>query len=115
MKVSDITLRPQHPFDERYFVWCAYLDAWIGKGKAIRTNEWKLCVYANGEGELYDLRQDPHELHNRIDDPACLKIRTTLERKLLQWTMNKEDQLPLNNTIKISMQSMREKYGEQTQ
>jgi arylsulfatase len=115
VKVSDITLRPQHPFDERYFVWCAYLDAWIGKGKAIRTNEWKLCVYANGEGELYDLRQDPHELHNRIDDPACLKIRTTLERKLLQWTMNKEDQLPLNNTIKISMQSMREKYGEQTQ
>ncbi|UQZ81131.1 Arylsulfatase [Paenibacillus konkukensis] len=110
VKVSDITLRPEHPLDERYFVWCAYADAWIGKGKAIRTNDWKLCVYANGEGELYDLKQDPHELRNRFDDPACAGVRTDLERKLLQWTMDKEDRLPLNHTVKISMQSMREKY-----
>ncbi|ACT00370.1 sulfatase [Paenibacillus sp. JDR-2] len=111
VKVSDITLRPEHPLDERYFVWCAYSDAWIGKGKAIRTKEWKLCIYANGEGELYDLKADPHELHNRFPDPAFASVRIELERKLLQWSMEKEDRLPINNTVKISMQSMREKYG----
>lgn len=108
---ADIVLRPEHPFDERYFVWCAYRDAWLGKGKAIRTAEWKLCVYANGEGELYDLRQDPHELHNRFDDPACAYVRIELERKLMRWMMDKEDPLPQNTTVKLSMQSMKEKHG----
>lgn len=101
IKLSDITVRPEHPFDERYFVWCAYRDAWMGKGKSIRTREWKLNVYVNGEGELYDLQSDPHELHNRFDDPACAEVRIALERKLLLWTMAKEDRLPENRTVKL--------------
>ncbi|WP_261381245.1 hypothetical protein [Paenibacillus cremeus] len=32
---------------------------------------------------------------------------------LFKWTMDKEDRLPLNHTVKISMQSMREKYAVQ--
>ncbi|BFT70935.1 sulfatase-like hydrolase/transferase [Paenibacillus sp. P36] len=108
---SDIALRPEHPFDERYFVWCAYRDAWLGKGKAIRTSEWKLCLYANGESELYDLQNDPNELENRNNDPACAEVRIELERKLLLWMMEKEDPLPLNTTVHLSMQSMKEKYA----
>ncbi|MDF2524165.1 MAG: sulfatase, partial [Clostridiales bacterium] len=102
LRVSDITVRPEHPFDDRYFVWCAYRDAWMGKGKSIRTLEWKLNIYANGEGELYDLKADPDELRNRFDDPACDRIRSQLERKLLYWAIAKEDRLPLNTTVKLN-------------
>jgi arylsulfatase A-like enzyme len=102
MKLSDITVRPEHPFDERYFVWCAYRDAWMGKGKSVRTRDWKLNVYANGEGELYDMGSDPHELNNLYGNPAYGEVRSELERKMLLWTMAKEDRLPLNRTVKLN-------------
>ncbi|GAH07621.1 unnamed protein product, partial [marine sediment metagenome] len=46
--------------------------------RAIRTNRWKLIHYLDLEGmdELYDLKRDPYELENRIDDPA---VQATLE------------------------------------
>ncbi|ULL18329.1 DUF4976 domain-containing protein [Paenibacillus sp. H1-7] len=106
-KLSDITGRPEHPLDERYFVWCAYRDAWLGKGKSIRTRDWKLNVYANGEGELYDLKNDPHELTNRFGDPAYDAIVRELERKLLLWSMAKEDRLPMNTTVKLNYEDKR--------
>lgn len=106
-KLSDITGRPENPFDERYFVWCAYRDAWLGKGKSIRTHDWKLNVYANGEGELYDLKSDPHELTNRFGDPAYDAIVHGLERKLLLWSMAKEDRLPMNTTVKLNYEDKR--------
>ncbi len=31
---------------------------------ALRTPDWLYVVYENGERELYDLRADPHEMHN---------------------------------------------------
>jgi len=60
-----------------------------------RTPEWKLILYLPGEfrqldarlneyrGELYHLKDDPLECHNRYDDPACLKVRDQLTRHLL--------------------------------
>ncbi len=40
------------------FAWCAFREAWVGKGKALVTADWKLCRYENGAGELYDLKAD---------------------------------------------------------
>src|SRR5690606_22295390 len=48
-KLSEITKRPEHPFDESCFVWCAWREAWLGKGKSIRTHDWTLNLYTNGE------------------------------------------------------------------
>ena len=47
--------------------------------RAIRTERWKLIRYLDLEGmdELYDLRADPYELENRIEEPAAAE---TLER-----------------------------------
>lgn len=106
MKVSDITIRPEHPYDERCFVWCAYREAWTGRGRSIRTPDWKLNVYENGDGELYDLRNDPGELRNRYEDPSCEDRRIELERKLLNWSMRKEDPLPENATVQLHYASI---------
>ncbi|MFD0679014.1 MULTISPECIES: sulfatase family protein [unclassified Paenibacillus] len=102
IRVSDITVRPGHPFDESYFVWCAYREAWMGKGKCIRTHDWKLNIYANGEGELYHLRNDPDELCNLFNDSGYGYIQGDLERKLLYWAIANEDRAPLNRTVKLN-------------
>jgi N-acetylglucosamine-6-sulfatase len=42
--------------------------------KAIRTTDRLWVEYADGERELYDLRDDPYELENRADAaPTTLK------------------------------------------
>ncbi|MFS0727455.1 sulfatase-like hydrolase/transferase [Paenibacillus sp. 1P07SE] len=111
LSVSALTVRPEHPLDDRYFVWCAYREAWVGKGKSIRTAEWKLNLYANGEGELYDLVSDRDERHNRFDDPSLAGIRSQLESKLLYWMMEKEDRLPLNTTVKLNYADVKAKHA----
>lgn len=56
--------------------------------RAVRTSDWKLIRYPHGDGspdrftsELYHVATDPHELHNRIHDPAVAHIRRRLERE----------------------------------
>ncbi len=49
----------------------------------VRTRRHKLIYYHTlGEWELFDLKQDPHELHSVYDDPACAEIRARLKREL---------------------------------
>jgi arylsulfatase A-like enzyme len=52
--------------------------------RTVRTRDAKLTVeLGSGAGELYDLRDDPHEMHNRFDDPACRGLRDELIDRLL--------------------------------
>lgn len=56
-----------------------------GRIRMWRERDWKLVVDASGRGELYDLRTDPDELDNRIDDPRAASVRQRLERSLAAW------------------------------
>ena len=55
---------------------------------AIRTDRWKYIHYPDMDGldELYKIETDPHELKNRIDDPAArdelAKLKADLARSL---------------------------------
>ena len=52
----------------------------------VRTREWKLVHYLDQPwGELYDLRNDPAEVQNLWDDPACAAVRQELEAILRDW------------------------------
>ncbi|MBB6731233.1 sulfatase-like hydrolase/transferase [Cohnella zeiphila] len=102
IRMEEIGKRPSDPFDESCFVWCAYRDAWYGKGKSIRTAEWKLNLYTNGDGELYRLTEDPHELTNEYGNPEWESVVIELERKLLRWSLANEDRLPVNDTVKLN-------------
>nr|WP_261342821.1 sulfatase [Pirellulimonas nuda] len=48
--------------------------------------------------ELYDLRRDPGELHNRIDDPAYAGVATRMKRALREWTAETGDYIPSRRT-----------------
>jgi arylsulfatase A-like enzyme len=52
--------------------------------RSVRTNEWKLILRRKPDGpdELYDLKNDPGERRNLIDDPDHAKTRQMLEARL---------------------------------
>ncbi|KNZ31516.1 MAG: sulfatase [Methylibium sp. NZG] len=52
--------------------------------RAVRTRDAKLTLeLGSGAGELYDLRDDPHECVNRFDDPAHRGLRNELMQRLM--------------------------------
>ncbi|HXK37393.1 MAG TPA: sulfatase/phosphatase domain-containing protein, partial [Candidatus Paceibacterota bacterium] len=58
-----------------------------GRISMVRTHDWKLVQdTAGGREELYDLRMDPWELHNLIDDSSRQSIIRDLRRRLLDWS-----------------------------
>jgi arylsulfatase A-like enzyme len=50
--------------------------------RMLRTADYKLIVSPDAVHELYDLRADPAELHNRFEDCAYTAVRDTMCRQL---------------------------------
>lgn len=42
---------------------------------SLRTERWRYLRYADGEQELYDLKADPNEWLNLINDPRQAKVK----------------------------------------
>lgn len=49
-----------------------------GPGAMIRKDSWKLMVYSDDSGELYDLESDPLEQQNRFEDASVIDVREEL-------------------------------------
>ena len=81
-------LTPGVRFDE--------LNGWSqsGKKRMIRRGEWKLVFDMQGNGQLYNLEEDPIELFNLFGTPACVQIERQLLADLLAWTLRVQDPLP---------------------
>ena len=63
----------------------------VARAAMLRTREWKLVIRSAGKEELYDLKNDPQELYNRIDDPALSEVRNDLRERLLHWYLRASD------------------------
>ena len=66
-----------------------------GQKKMVRTHDWKYVHNAGGEGELYDLRADPHELVNLADLPEHRERVCDFRQQLLEWLIESEDEVPV--------------------
>jgi arylsulfatase A-like enzyme len=62
----------------------------------LRTRRWKYIWNATDVDELYDLEADPHELHNRIDDPAAATELHQLRRRLHEIPVADGDRIVAN-------------------
>jgi len=63
--------------------------------RSLVTPTYRYTVYKDEPwGELYDLATDPHESHNRWDDPAYAPHRGRLSEELAQELMRAVDQSP---------------------
>jgi arylsulfatase A-like enzyme len=63
--------------------------------KMVRTARWKYIYYPEGDAELYDVENDPHEQQNLARDPAPQPTANELKTRLLQWmiTADEADQI----------------------
>ena len=52
---------------------------------AVRTDRYKLITFPEIEDldELYDLKEDPHEMHNLVLDPAYAELYQTMQARML--------------------------------
>lgn len=58
--------------------------------RMVRRDEWKLNYYAGQPSQLFNLKEDPDELHDRIDDSDCADVVDALTKEVLaDW--NPED------------------------
>ena len=64
------------------------------KAVMCRTKEWKYVRRLYEMDELYDLRADPQELHNRIDDPSAAGVLAQLKERLLTFYLETCDAVP---------------------
>lgn len=106
-------LRGQAPANWRTAVYYRYWEHLsephrVGAHLGVRTETHKLvCYYGLGldqpgardeprepEWELFDLRADPNELHNRFDDPAYAAVRGDLLRQLVELQRDVGDTMP---------------------
>ena len=80
-------LKGEQPADWRTSVYYHYYEFpgahSVARQYGVRTDRYKLIrYYQSGEGELFDLQEDPHEMQSRYDDPAYADIRKDLEAEL---------------------------------
>ncbi len=66
-----------------------------GTMRMVRRDNWKLVYDMQGRGQLHNLAEDPGELVDRFDDPACRDVRGALVEELLTLTLRAQDPLPL--------------------
>jgi len=83
--------------------------------RGVRTDEWKYMHYPHGDGspdrhlaELYNLKADPDERQNLINDPACAKklkeLRAELVRLMKATGLTpKTDKMPLDEGVKQAL------------
>jgi arylsulfatase A-like enzyme len=68
----------------------------VAHTKAImcRTHDYKYIYRLYEQDELYDLRTDPAEQQNRIDDPTLVAIKAQLKELLLRFIVETADHVP---------------------
>jgi arylsulfatase A-like enzyme len=67
---------------------------WHTKATMCRTENYKYIRRLYEQDELYDLKKDPQETRNLIDDPAYREILAELKERMLTWYMATVDVVP---------------------
>lgn len=76
--------------DETFYRYEWYNGKWYGV-RAVRTPHWKYCWNPVGIDELYDLKNDPGEMVNRINDVEVASTLRKLQRRLDKHLKETED------------------------
>jgi arylsulfatase A-like enzyme len=69
---------------------------WHTKAAMCRTGDFKYVRRHYEQDELYDLKQDPQELCNRIDDPKYREVLRELKDRMLTWYVETCDVVPMD-------------------
>ena len=75
-------------------------DGSHSKATMCRKRDYKYVRRLYETDELYDLREDPGELHNLIDDPAYAGILLELRERMLTWYQTTCDVVPHQTDVR---------------
>lgn len=93
--------------------WPRYAAQWDdeahAKGTMIRTKEYKYVYRTNGACEFYDLKTDPMERINRVNDDAYKEQIAVLKNGILEWYQKTCDVVPLQTDERFSKRMIWEK------
>lgn len=63
--------------------------------RGIRTKEWVFAFHAKGDWVMYDLKSDPYELNNLVDNPKYAAKKEELRRQINAMREKLGENLPL--------------------
>jgi len=91
-----VSLRPAltgKPMAQRDFVVSQYYNKqrWVNPIRMIRTRQYKYNRYIGHLDELYDLKNDPNEMVNLIDDAGRRHVQRELSALLSDWMTSHDD------------------------
>ena len=76
------------------------------KGIMIRDLNYKYISRSNTLDELYDLKNDPNELHNVISDKQYINVVTEYRYKLLKWLQHTDSIVPFDYDQRFTKEMM---------
>ena len=72
------------PYDPERVVFSEYHAVGaVSGGFMVRRGDWKYIYYVGFEPELFNLADDPEEVHNRSGDPTLTEVQASLHEALL--------------------------------
>lgn len=73
------------------------LNTWTQSGtmRMLRKGDWKLVYDMDGNGQLYNLKDDPSELDNLFEKKACEIIKNKMIENLLRWKISIQYPIPV--------------------
>lgn len=75
-----------------------------GKTTMIRTQEYKYIRHLYEMDEFYDLRNDPTESRNEIENPKYASMVTDLSQKMLTWYQESCDIVPYKKDSRFNLE-----------
>ncbi len=79
--------------------------AYRGVQRAVRDEEWKLIIYPQvNKSQLFNLRDDPDELHDLADDPSRAGEVSRLTGLLRRWQEQVGDGQPLSTSKPLPLE-----------
>lgn len=74
----------------------ACMSSWTqaGQTRMARKGDWKIQMDMLGNGFLYNLKEDPYELHNLFDDEAYTAVKAEMLASLTAAVLRASDPIP---------------------
>jgi len=66
------------------------------RGWMVRTHRWKYVEWEGLRPQLFDLQEDPHELHDLGDEPPPAVAREMRDR-LLEWSLTRRNRITVDD------------------
>lgn len=73
------------------------LNTWSQSGtmRMLRKGDWKLVYDMDGNGQLYNMIEDPSELNNLFTNSSYANIKNEMVEDLMRWNISAQDPLPI--------------------